>query len=99
LAHIRAPTRSEHSHLRTLTVMSVAMKGKSAANKAAALGIKAKCKAVKASARRDVAKRRGRDGDDNDEPDHDPMRSFIVLGVHNPIVYTCAYKQAFNVPF
>ena len=58
--------------------MSIAMKGKAAANKAAALGIKAKSKASKASARRDVTKRRGKDGDD-DEPEHDPMRSYIVL--------------------
>ena len=81
--------------------MSVAMKGKATANKAAAaLGAKskAKSKAIKASASRDVTKRRGKDGDD-DEPYHDPMRSFIVLGVHNPIVYTCAYKQSSHVPY
>ena len=78
--------------------MSVAIKGKSAAPKSAELGSKAKSKAVKASARRDVAKRRGKDGDDGEQDCGEPMRSFIVLGKHNPIVYTVAYKQAFTVP-
>ena len=75
--------------------MSVAMKGKSAAPRSAELGSKAKSKAVKASARRE---RRGKDEDDGEQDCGEPTRSFIVLGKHNPIVYTVAYKQAFNVP-
>ena len=76
--------------------MSVAMKGNGKSARSAELGSKAKSKAGKV-VRRDAA-RRGKDDDEDAKDGDEPMRTFLVLGKHNPIVYTVAFKQAFTVP-